>query len=1023
MKSKTCVQSEIKVVIRGENVMKHIKRQFIYFLLCLVMVVGIFPANVLALGAGTPTNQIGNHWAADSMTGVLAVTPELTGNTSKSYADGWVLTDKTISAGTNENEFLITLDVRTKAEIENIVFSEDAAAVIVIDLSNSMTEQRLANAKSAALAFAGKFAETENTDAIRKIAIVGFSGAKMKKGGHFDEGNNGITAARTYQAWTNASDASISSAINRMQADGGTCLQAGLILAKNLLNSDEVSGIANKNIIVLTDGKPTYHLSSTAQASTSTAAVGEPDQILGSGSETNHDTHTSTENTAKSILKTGINVYGVYLGADRVQCSNGDSNCKLHEQSKTGVNWLRENCGFITYAASEVDNLSLIFQSISELIELQAKAWIADDPIGEMFAFDGFVNTPADANEYFYNSTDDKVIWNLRMATPVYKTEDGYSIYQLTYKVKLNTLDSGYTEGTYYPANGITSVSYLIEQTTQDETSAIESGTAYFNVPSAKGYAADITFNKVDEQNSPLAGAEFILTTADDSNWSMTATSGSDGVVLFEDVPSGHTYMLKENSAPRDFIKSDTTYTLTISYGELSGSIGTNNTVVNSPEPQNGSLTVSKTVSGSGADSTKDFTFTVDAEIGGEALTGTYGDMAFNNGSAVFTLKAGENKTASNLPAGTEYTVTESDNDGYTVTVNGTRSTIAKGTVAANTNAEAAFNNYKDGGNISDPEYGSLTVSKTVSGSGADSTKDFTFTVDAMLDGEALTGTYGDMAFDNGSAVFTLKAGENKTASNLPAGTEYTVTESDNDGYTVTVNGTSETTAKGKITANNAAIAAFNNYKSGGGGGGGNPDGSIKITKTVTGNNAPTESIDYEFKVWVQNSSGNPVSESVYYKIVEADKKASSGSLTIGTDGYTFKLKDGESITFSSITSGRRIEATEISTGDFNTNTSGLTDGICVISSNTTKAVEFINDYGNTNAGGDPDPVDSDSAEPIPTEPTPTEPANPNRPLDNTPQTGDSVNIDLWLVLTSLSLLGIITLVFERKRYKTQKNR
>ena len=115
--------------------MKHIKRQFRYFLLCLVMVVGIFPANVLALGAGTPTNQIGNHWAADSMTGVLAVTPELTGNTSKSYADGWVLTDKTISAGTNENEFLITLDVRTKAEIENIVFSEDAAAVIVIDLS------------------------------------------------------------------------------------------------------------------------------------------------------------------------------------------------------------------------------------------------------------------------------------------------------------------------------------------------------------------------------------------------------------------------------------------------------------------------------------------------------------------------------------------------------------------------------------------------------------------------------------------------------------------------------------------------------------------------------------------------------------------------------------------------------------------------------------------------------------------------------------------------------------------------
>ncbi|SFO16608.1 LPXTG-motif cell wall anchor domain-containing protein/fibro-slime domain-containing protein [Pseudobutyrivibrio sp. JW11] len=63
----------------------------------------------------------------------------------------------------------------------------------------------------------------------------------------------------------------------------------------------------------------------------------------------------------------------------------------------------------------------------------------------------------------------------------------------------------------------------------------------------------DVYFNKVDEVNNPLAGAEFALYAESDENCIgdslYTATSGTDGKVLFKDVEAG-TYYLKETKAP-----------------------------------------------------------------------------------------------------------------------------------------------------------------------------------------------------------------------------------------------------------------------------------------------------------------------------------------------------------------------------------------------------------------------------------------------------------------------------------------
>ena len=79
---------------------------------------------------------------------------------------------------------------------------------------------------------------------------------------------------------------------------------------------------------------------------------------------------------------------------------------------------------------------------------------------------------------------------------------------------------------------------------------------------------------------------------------------------------------------------------------------------------------------------------------------------------------------------------------------------------------------------------GKLMVSKTVGGNAGDFRKKFRMTVTAKdADGNAIPdGTYGDMAFVNGSAEFTLSHGESAIARDLPDGTVFTVSE-DPDGY------------------------------------------------------------------------------------------------------------------------------------------------------------------------------------------------------------------------------------------------
>jgi pilin isopeptide linkage protein len=140
---------------------------------------------------------------------------------------------------------------------------------------------------------------------------------------------------------------------------------------------------------------------------------------------------------------------------------------------------------------------------------------------------------------------------------------------------------------------------------------------------------------------------------------------------------------------------------------------------------------------------------------------------------------------------------------------------------------------------------GDLTISNEVYGNKADYQKEFTYTLTLTTpeygekaDSSALTvnygtllqkagyqsskinGTYDGVTFVNGVATFKLKHGENKTFTQLPAGTAYKVTESDYDDYKVSVkvNDGKEkfvVSAEGSIEAGTTQKVAYRNGRSG----------------------------------------------------------------------------------------------------------------------------------------------------------------------------------------------------------------
>lgn len=159
-------------------------------------------------------------------------------------AQGSIKLDKDAAAvAGKENLWEVTLGIQGKN------FETTSDVVLVIDNSNSMYENnRMVQTKAAANAFVDALL---TQDSATRIAVVVFND-KVKQTGFYDYSNK-----EELKAYINA--------VSMNEADGGTFTQLGIKTARDLLKSSASTGL-NKNIVLLSDGLPTWSYLATGTA-------------------------------------------------------------------------------------------------------------------------------------------------------------------------------------------------------------------------------------------------------------------------------------------------------------------------------------------------------------------------------------------------------------------------------------------------------------------------------------------------------------------------------------------------------------------------------------------------------------------------------------------------------------------------------------------------------------------------------------------------------------------------------------
>ena len=302
-----------------------------------------------------------------------------------------------------------------------------------------------------------------------------------------------------------------------------------------------------------------------------------------------------------------------------------------------------------------------------------------------------------------------------------------------------------------------------------------------------------------------------------------------------------------------------------------------------------------------------------------------------------------------------------------------------------------------------EPDTGELTVTKTVSGARGDQSKEFTFTV--TLDQKDISGQYGEMQFTNGVSTFTLKHGQNKTATGLPTGVSYIVEETGNDGYTVTM-----TNAEGRIQQDVTATAAFDNYKGGSGGSGGHTSEKARVTLTAAKTLDGQSPIGSSFTFFLDDASGRRLQT----------KRNQDGSISFdalmfdktGTYIYylTEQMGNDQSIDYDS--ASYKVTITVTRPHDYEASVAYEKNG---------QAYHGVPTFANTTKPDPETPANTTSPSVTPSatlETTPPLPPTPSRPLDTVPQTEDASNLGSWGLLAACSALSLAVLILGGKRRK-----
>ena len=878
---------------------------------------------------------------------------------------------------TEENQFEVTLQVKTNQKVTELTSeTPDAAVVLVIDLSNSMTETgswnktRLELVKEAATSFIDDFAALSDGESQCLLSIVTFgSGANRRLD---------WTNVATQEGKQSAKDI-----IERLTVyggdNGGTNIEAGLMLARNnLSNGPAEDGVDYLYTVLLTDGQPTYHVKWD-----NTYVLKDIEGVKGGYDSTKEEDVEDVGTIATDILQlsTQSRLYSICFGrTDGQSVWNSkpfgnweDANPETTKQTTIG-NWLGDFSSEAYNGGEDADDLLDNFDSVLSQIALATQAFQVTDVMGTNMTFGEFKNKGGNLAEY--DAGTNTLTWNVRNS-PIDEdissvTSDGkYATlgYTLKYTVTLdNLVNKQFTEEEPAQVNQKATLTYAFQDENEnwhgDEEGNVLTGE--FLVPTVKSHYGNLTFTKEGSDGKKLEGVTFTLTTADKDGWSMPATSNQDGIVSFTNIPSGHTYTLTETSTPPGYNPAED-ITVTVTKGNVATSMDQDGNSLNEGvlinQAKTGTLTVTKTVTGLEEGVTLPDTFKIevknsDSEVS-KTLEKSDATSSSSDGTTTYTW------TVNDLAPDT-YTVTESNYEveGYSVetTGNDTATVTAGQTATANltntyTKQVPGLEVTKTLDKVNGADYDSgmvkvgdvLTYTITVENTG-----NTTLTNIDVSDTLTIAGTtsalslYGDEDC-TGDAVTSITSMAPGTSQTLYA--KYTVLATD-AGKEITNSATAEVTDgprdtpddPPKVTVENPALSVIKEVDKGSVKVGdtinytitvtntGNVDlTDVKITDTFTGNgtlntNTLPDGVQYENRVFTIANlpvDSDPVTINVSYTAVEAD--AVTGTIINSAESDLDNDKSDDQVTTTvteadnpaiSITKTASVKGLELKEGD-----------------------------------------------------------------------------------------------------------
>lgn len=318
------------------------------------------------------TGAINNNGILTNISATGTVTVTFTYRLNDAYSmntneDG-VLTQKTITDN-GDGTYGLGLKVQGTPTTTTSSARKPVDIVMVFDVSGSMgytdgtRTTRLAEAKTAAISFAESL--LSDTSAEHRISIVRFSTGYQAYNYNSTRWQGTTSAGRTTTIsggnYFSSNIDTVRSVINSLQADGGTNSEGGFDGAKQVLGNARSEAV--KAVIYLTDGVPTYSLSSSSGGS-STSDSEFNDAV-------NKAQSIKTEGLADQIFTIGL-IRGYTQGdSDYTICDYLLSDAYLYQRN--GYNWFTSTPAYADreylISAGDASNTSSLLEQIYQDIQ------------------------------------------------------------------------------------------------------------------------------------------------------------------------------------------------------------------------------------------------------------------------------------------------------------------------------------------------------------------------------------------------------------------------------------------------------------------------------------------------------------------------------------------------------------------------------------------------------------------------------------------------------------------------------